>query len=63
MTVMTWTKELDVGVAAMNKQHQILIEIMNRLHDQFETGASHSEQPKSLEELSVHWRISTRTAN
>jgi hemerythrin-like metal-binding protein len=38
-------------VAAMNEQHQILIEIMNRLHDQFESGASRVEPSKSLDEL------------
>lgn len=51
MTVMNWTEELDIGVDAMNQQHQVLIGIMNRLHDQFEAGADQAEQAKSLVEL------------
>lgn len=51
MTIMTWSDSLDIGVAEMNGQHQTLIEIMNRLHDQFEADAEMSEQKKTLEEL------------
>lgn len=51
MAIMAWDEKLDIGVEAMNAQHQILIEIMNRLHDQFEAGASQSEQKKTLTEL------------
>lgn len=51
MAFFEWTTVLDVGVEAMNDQHQILIDLMNHLYDLVEAGASRGELGKALEEL------------
>jgi hemerythrin-like metal-binding protein len=40
MTIMTWDPCLDVGVTAMNQEHQQILDVMNKLHDAHVAGQS-----------------------
>lgn len=52
MAVFAWDPKLyDVGVAAMNNQHQGLIKLMNLIHDRNAAGASKDELAKLLGQL------------
>lgn len=53
MTIVAWNPNFDVGVDEMNEEHQVLIDLMNRLHDMYEADADRDEQGKTLEELAV----------
>ncbi len=39
MPVFEWTSELDIGVDAMNDEHKVLIDFMNKVYDLRESGA------------------------
>ncbi len=51
MSLMDWTPELDVGVAAMNHEHRVLLDLMNKLHDLAERGVTGPEAIAALEAL------------
>ncbi len=51
MSFFEWTPQLDVHIPAMNEEHRWLISLMNRLHDQVNSGADRDAQGKTLEEL------------
>lgn len=52
MAVFVWDPKLyDVGVAAMNNQHQGLIKLMNLIHDRNAAGAPKDELLKLLGQL------------
>ena len=51
MTFFEWSPQLDVHIPAMNEEHRWLISLMNRLHDQVNSGADRDAQGKTLEEL------------
>lgn len=51
MSYLEWTLELDVGVDAMNGEHQRLIDLMNRFHELSEQGRGRSECTAALEAL------------
>ncbi len=51
MPYLEWNDELDVGVEPMNAQHRSLIDLMNRLWDQDQAGASRTELAKTFDEL------------
>ncbi len=38
MPIMQWDDSLDIGVDAMNREHQGLLDIMNKLFDASERG-------------------------
>jgi hemerythrin-like metal-binding protein len=40
MPIMTWDASLDVGVAAMNREHQEILDAMNRIYDAKAQGIS-----------------------
>ena len=39
MPLITWTDNMSVGVGRIDKEHQKLIELINRLHDAMKTGS------------------------
>jgi len=43
MPIMTWDSSLDVGVAAMNHEHQDILDAMNRIYDASEAGRTGDE--------------------
>jgi hemerythrin-like metal-binding protein len=51
MGIMVWSPQLDVGVAAMNNDHQGLIKIMNQLHENVQAGAPTATLAKGIGEL------------
>lgn len=46
-----WDQKLDVGVSEMNREHQYLIGIMNRLAERIHSGAKRDEVLQLLEQL------------
>lgn len=50
MRYLEWSKDLDVGVDAMNGEHQVLIDLMNRFVDAGERG-DHAGLRRCLEKL------------
>jgi len=38
MTAVTWTKELSVGVDAIDTDHKLILSLINQLHDAMEAG-------------------------
>jgi len=40
MPLMNWDQSLDIGVDAMNRDHQKLLDVMNRIYDSREKGGS-----------------------
>jgi hemerythrin-like metal-binding protein len=54
MGFFNWDTTLDVGVDAMNDQHQLLIGLMNRLHDRHTAGADHEELAKIFQDLAEY---------
>ena len=51
MSIMKWSEKLDIGVNAMNLQHQKILDLMNNLHDLSSENAIFSEQLRVLDEL------------
>lgn len=51
MEKMKWSSALDVGIEAMNVEHQRLIDRMNRLMEDWEAGSEHSVLASDLSEL------------
>lgn len=43
MPIMTWSADLDIGVDAMNREHQDILHAMNTIYDSVEAG-----QPGSI---------------
>ncbi|QUD86134.1 bacteriohemerythrin [Phenylobacterium montanum] len=42
MPIMTWDASLDIGVTAMNREHQEILDAMNRIYDAKAQGVSGS---------------------
>ena len=40
MPIMEWSDDLDVGVQAMNHEHQQILNLMNKIHDASQAGQS-----------------------
>ncbi len=52
MTVLAWDPvRFDVGVAKMNAQHQVLVGLMNSIHDRAGAGAAKPELAKLFQQL------------
>ena len=51
MSLLDWSKSLDIGVDAMNSEHKVLLEIMNRLYDRNAAKAERQELKAILKEL------------
>ena len=51
MSFFEWSKMFDIGVQDMNREHQKLLEIMNRLYDRHEAKADRTEIKALLKEL------------
>ena len=54
MSLLEWTKQLDIGVPAMNTEHMKLLEIMNRLYDRNEAKCEVPELRALLTELGAY---------
>lgn len=46
-----WNQSLDLGIGEMNDEHQQLISLMNRLHEQHREGAPYETLAKTLTDL------------
>jgi hemerythrin len=51
MAIIKWTPSLSVNIEEMDKQHQGLFEIMNRLHGVISTGKGNESQKTVVDEL------------
>ena len=51
MSLLDWSKSLDIGVEAMNSEHKVLLAIMNKLYDRNEAKAERQELKGVLKEL------------
>lgn len=51
MSIMEWDSSLDIGVEEMNDQHKVLLDIMNRMHDEYEKDESSSMLGMLLNQL------------
>jgi hemerythrin-like metal-binding protein len=51
MALITWTPELSVGVKDFDEQHQKLIALINRLHEEMRAGKAKEAIGKILQEL------------
>ena len=56
MGLVTWTSKMSVGIATIDKEHQGLFDIMNRLHDGMLTGHAKDLLGKILDELAGYTR-------
>ena len=46
-----WKDELSVGVPSIDRQHKVLISLINELHDSIEAGKGQSDAKNILKEL------------
>ena len=51
MDLITWTEEMSVGVKALDDDHKMLIEMMNKLNDGIEAGKSSKALEDGVEGL------------
>ena len=51
MPLITWSDNMSVGVARIDKEHQKLIELINLLHSEMSAGKSNQVMDKVLDEL------------
>lgn len=51
-----WNKELDIHVTEMNDEHKVLIGLMNRLHEEMQTGKPKEALQKTFGELVTYTR-------
>ena len=53
MPILPWTARFDLGVPEMNAQHKGLLDLMNKIYDMNEAGASHGQElpPSEMEAL------------
>ncbi len=61
MTLITWSPAISVNIKEIDKQHQKLIEILNKLHDSMKEGKSDDVIHPTLVELAeysiVHFAV------
>jgi hemerythrin len=51
MPIMQWDASLDIGVSAMNDEHQQILDAMNRIYDATEAGRVGEEVNRLVERL------------
>ncbi|MFZ4713133.1 MAG: bacteriohemerythrin [Bacteriovoracaceae bacterium] len=51
MSLMDWNEKLDIGVEEMNCEHKMLLQIMNKLYDDFLGSASYDVLKENLDLL------------
>ena len=51
MTFWPWSSELEVGIAEIDEQHRWLVDLTNKLHEAFQSGADQAEIGEILEGL------------
>jgi hemerythrin len=54
MAFLHWTPELSIGIAEIDQQHKVLVEIINRLHETMKVGAPRPAVSRILAELSSY---------
>lgn len=54
MTFITWEPRYDIGVEFVDRQHKKLVDIINRLHDSVESGASQRVLDHIFADLEVY---------
>ncbi len=61
MRLLTWKPEYRIGIAAIDHEHQALIETVNRLHGELESPARRQTVPaffgELLREISAHFAL------
>ena len=64
MTLLQWKSEYSTGIAAVDYEHQQLIELINRLHDQLEASDAATTVPGFfgylLRGISAHFALEER---
>ncbi len=53
MSLLQWSAQLDIGVDEMNYEHQDLLDLMNNLHDAYESKQSFENQKKCFLKLKM----------
>lgn len=51
MAFLEWSSALKIGVHAMDEEHRVLVELMNRLHRYVESGAPRATVASALQAL------------
>lgn len=51
MTIMNWDSSLDIGVDSMNQDHQKILNLMNQLHDEYESQVTPETMLGTLKDL------------
>lgn len=51
MPIMPWNSRFDLGVPEMNAEHKGLLDLMNKIYDMNEAGASHGQLVLAIDEL------------
>lgn len=51
MPLMNWSEELDIGVDAMNREHQDILDAMNTIYDNAMAGADGTVLMRQIERL------------
>ncbi len=51
MPIMPWNSKFDLGVPEMNAEHKGLLDLMNKIYDMNEAGASHGQLVLAINEL------------
>ncbi|MCX6130546.1 MAG: bacteriohemerythrin [Proteobacteria bacterium] len=49
-----WNESLNIGVKDMNDEHKVLIDLMNKLYDQYEKKESHAALLNTFESLAAY---------
>ena len=64
MSLIEWKPEYRVGIEAVDKEHQELIEMINELYDEFRAGATPAAAAEALgqiyTEISAHFALEER---
>lgn len=53
VSIMEWSSQLDIGVDEMNHQHQVLLDLMNDLHNKWERKESRLVLGEALTKLKL----------
>ena len=51
MAFITWKSDYSVGNDIMDKQHQVLVEMINKMHEAMKVGRGGMKQEKLLREM------------
>jgi hemerythrin-like metal-binding protein len=60
MPLINWTNQLSIGIAAVDSQHQRLVELVNSLFDSLSAGNASTVMPEIKQELIKYTKIHFR---